>query len=250
MVIAALTLFVLPGGPDAPSSQESVKDLIRDLGAEDYDVRERATRKLLEKGKGAVSVLRAAARHTRDPEIRARSNAIIDRLVWVRAELSCERTTFELGQFSWPNVRLINETTRPLWLHPVELCLVQAPHEFRAWWEVIGPEGEPVEHSWDSGGSRVISDAGGFVEAAKLTDLVVLKPGEPWNPVQRKCASCIAVPSVLWRAWTPTSAGTYRIRFVYDDLSEWFLYPGLRDWLSDVRHERIVSNWVEITVTE
>lgn len=247
MGIAALTILFLSGAPARPASQDSIQSLIRDLGAEDYDVRERATWKLLEMGKTVVPLLRVAARRARDPEIRVRAHAVADTLAWARAELSCERTTFKLGEFRWPEVRLTNETTRSLRLRPVECCVVQSSIQFRAWWEVIDPEGKSVEHSWDNGIPRVIAAARGG-DASKRTDLVVVKPGEPWNPIKMECFSCFS--SVTTRAWAPVSPGTYRIRFVYDDLCDWGPYSEVHSWLLGVRHGRVDSNWVEITVTE
>jgi hypothetical protein len=62
--------------------QDSVPDLIRNLGADEFHVREEAEKKLLAIGKPALEELRKAARDSDDPEVRMRAQAILDELEW------------------------------------------------------------------------------------------------------------------------------------------------------------------------
>ena len=81
LVLAAILRLVPAaaghGPPKAAELQGVIRSLIRDLGAERYDVRERATEALQRIGQPAISMLEKAAK-TDDPEVRIRARQILN----------------------------------------------------------------------------------------------------------------------------------------------------------------------------
>ena len=78
LIIAALYFYAIPyvssvfGQDQIPTSQ-----LLRDLGHDDFDVRENATEALIRRGDAIEKVVRNLSQNTKDPEVRARALAIL-----------------------------------------------------------------------------------------------------------------------------------------------------------------------------
>jgi hypothetical protein len=78
------------GLKETPLSSEEVAARIADLGAEEFDVRERATKRLIEAGVSARASV-SAARESKDPEVAARARHILARLDFPVERLSDEQ---------------------------------------------------------------------------------------------------------------------------------------------------------------
>lgn len=61
-----------------PAQSEALKQATQDLGAEDFDARERASKTIAELGQGAAAQLRAAMAKATDPETRLRLRSVLD----------------------------------------------------------------------------------------------------------------------------------------------------------------------------
>lgn len=79
---------------------ERISQLVRQLGHEDYSVREAATRELVEIGEPALAVLQSAAAADDDPEIRWRAAAAAQ-TVSGRARAAATRKALEELQGAW-----------------------------------------------------------------------------------------------------------------------------------------------------
>jgi hypothetical protein len=82
-VIAALLLGVLS------QDQDRIQDLIRKLGSDDFETREKATEDLKKAGKTAKDALLKASEESEDPEVRQRSKTILEEMA--RAEKPAPR---------------------------------------------------------------------------------------------------------------------------------------------------------------
>ena len=69
----------LPG--QAPPSQDDIDRAVRQLGDDDFQVREQATRFLWSAGKAAEPALRGALK-SGDPEVARRARTLLDRFQW------------------------------------------------------------------------------------------------------------------------------------------------------------------------
>jgi len=77
--LASLALFAaLEPLQDDPGAR--IQELIRQLGADDYQAREKATQELRKIGKAAEEALRKAASSSEDPEVRERSRGLLEAL--------------------------------------------------------------------------------------------------------------------------------------------------------------------------
>jgi hypothetical protein len=72
-LIAALILALA-------QDQDRVQDLIRKLGSDDFETREKATEELKKAGKSAKDALQKASEESEDPEVRARSRTILEEM--------------------------------------------------------------------------------------------------------------------------------------------------------------------------
>src|SRR5512135_3530975 len=77
-------------GENRPAPDEQVARLIRELGADDFGTRERATVELRKLGAAAEAELERAAR-SRDPEVRDRSEMLLREIRWALAPKLAER---------------------------------------------------------------------------------------------------------------------------------------------------------------
>jgi hypothetical protein len=76
---SAALMLVCAAGPTTAPADASIPALIRQLGNEDYSLREAATAQLLAAGEEAKPALEIAARDS-DPEINSRAKSLLDRL--------------------------------------------------------------------------------------------------------------------------------------------------------------------------
>jgi len=63
-----------------PPSDEQIEQLVKQLGDDSFDVREKATKELIEIGAPALPQLRKAIKDNKDLELRNRAKAIIDKI--------------------------------------------------------------------------------------------------------------------------------------------------------------------------
>jgi WD40 repeat protein len=77
-------LFCLVAGLPAPAAADeearAIDKLIRQLGSDDFDLREEASDKLAKVGEAALPALKAAAKEHRDVEIRRRAALLVERI--------------------------------------------------------------------------------------------------------------------------------------------------------------------------
>ena len=73
-VIAALLLSL------ALQDQDRIQDLIRKLGSDDFETREKAGEELKKAGKSAKDALQKAAEESEDPEVRQRSKTLLEEM--------------------------------------------------------------------------------------------------------------------------------------------------------------------------
>lgn len=62
------------------AAKPSVEQLLKNLGADDYDTREAATAALIKLGRNVLSKVEKLHKETKDPEVKSRTRFIIDRL--------------------------------------------------------------------------------------------------------------------------------------------------------------------------
>jgi hypothetical protein len=80
-LIAALLLSLTPLGQDTPGEPaKRIDDLIKQLGADEFSVREKATEELKRIGRPAREALEKAAEKNGDPEVRERARAALDQM--------------------------------------------------------------------------------------------------------------------------------------------------------------------------
>jgi WD40 repeat protein len=104
LLLLVLVCGLLPfggrgAGADQPSAEE-IKKLIEQLGDDDFETRETASKKLFQISEPALAALRKAAEKHNDPEIKARSAQLVAR---IEKELSGEILTFGSGAGYWLN---------------------------------------------------------------------------------------------------------------------------------------------------
>lgn len=239
--------------------------LLSDLGAEEVERREEATRILLQIGKEILPILEGAAKQTNDSEVKARLRFVIGELRGVRAELTFEETKISSGErFRW-SVRVRNERSLPvilvraLWSSRVhrQFPLVDI--------EVEKPDGGIVAgHSFQR-------ERTGHVNPPTIEDLIEVGPGDTFDPFGGKDARDIKVS--WFEGWKP-APGHYRARFVYDSTpKDWAVWiadepkelmgPGGREkrrassgardlaipeFFHHIYHARIVSEWIDLLV--
>jgi HEAT repeat protein len=79
VILIGLLSSVVAGAPaPAPPTKEEIKELVRQLGDDDFEVRERASRRLLEIGEPALGALSEAADRAEDSEVRRRARRAVD----------------------------------------------------------------------------------------------------------------------------------------------------------------------------
>lgn len=66
--------------PDTPEVAARVRELIRDLGADEFHKREAASKELVEIGQPALEALRRAAKESQEPEVQYRAQALIEQI--------------------------------------------------------------------------------------------------------------------------------------------------------------------------
>src|SRR5262249_24205995 len=86
LIVLALGLFIVALVPaqqepakKEPPTKEQIARWIKDLGHEDFDRREEASKKLEEAGQAAEAALQEAAAKTTDQEVRQRAEAILEK---------------------------------------------------------------------------------------------------------------------------------------------------------------------------
>lgn len=128
----------------------------------------------------------------------------------IRGEPTCE-----LGKAPKIAVALTNQTDADIYLVgslDASDCRWRYPH---CYFEVIGPDGKPVERGLGRCGN---------MNTLRVKDFVMLPPGESFDPYRRVDDGGFFSAHQL-EAHTFGVAGAYRIRFVYstkgDDIGEW-----------------------------
>jgi HEAT repeat protein len=76
LAIVVLATAVCHGAADPVTAE--IEKLVRELGADSFEVREEASRRLVEIGRPALGALKVAAERGDDAEVRARANRAID----------------------------------------------------------------------------------------------------------------------------------------------------------------------------
>lgn len=216
---------------------------IRDLGDEDYAVRERATAALVEAGESAVPALKEAA-ESGDPEIRVRADALLDTMLKVEGRISVDPLTHRI------RVELINRKLRSVVVAAVPDC-----HRREVWprvtLEVCGPDGAAIRrsecplvriHRFDN-----------VIPLVSDSQLIRLAPGGSTSPfatdLESFCINCLGGRDAI----VLETPGAYQARFVFDasvpegvDVSSRFkcdvsIPP-------DLLKSRIDTGWIELTV--
>lgn len=85
-----------------PPKPEQIPGLIKELGSDDFAVREEAEKKLRRAGDEAVQPLKAAAQITQNEELKARASKILEYLTVGRKR---EQAIQALGSKDWPTVK-------------------------------------------------------------------------------------------------------------------------------------------------
>jgi hypothetical protein len=80
MSILASLVFLAALEPLQDDAGAKIQELVRQLGADDYATREKATQELRKIGKPAEEALRKAAQSSEDPEVRERSRGLLEAL--------------------------------------------------------------------------------------------------------------------------------------------------------------------------
>lgn len=223
---------------------ESVKKLIRDLSSDEFDVRERASDRLVAVGKKAVPSLRDAVEASRDPEVKVRAAAVLDRILTVRATVSLYPRTRKL------KIRLVNDMDRPVVLGRARYCH-RGPFYPRVTVEIVSPNGDRLKMK------RCPRDTTNLIEPESLIldEISEVPPGETLMPMNQRavCFRCSAPD-----AFRLPGPGTYQVRFIYDaripEPGEKKIYvddpdhPRENKQVENLHMELIDSGWVAVTV--
>ncbi|GIW81055.1 MAG: hypothetical protein KatS3mg105_2862 [Gemmatales bacterium] len=113
VVIGNVNLFAIPG----KIAQNVVHKLIKDLGSEDFNVRERATKELMEVGSWAPELLRKATK-SNDAEVSRRAQRILGQLAEDFAASSFRGVVKFIPEEDLKKLRSIMQGEIPSALHP------------------------------------------------------------------------------------------------------------------------------------
>lgn len=80
-----------PVKPPEPGQEEKIKQLIKDLGSEDWETREKASEELIKIGEPAIEPLLAVAKEAADPEVVWRAQIILKELGYTTDETIAEK---------------------------------------------------------------------------------------------------------------------------------------------------------------
>jgi HEAT repeat protein len=80
VVLLVLTAWLATEPAKAAPTAEKIEQLIKQLGHDDFDTREKATRELVEIGKPAIPQLNKAVKDNNDPEVQRRAQGIVEKI--------------------------------------------------------------------------------------------------------------------------------------------------------------------------
>ena len=243
------------GAPSVPAVEDvsgspEIASLVRQLGAASPQRRQQAERRLLEIGPRCVPALRDARDH-RDPEVVARVRSLLGR--------------FDRLLLAGAKVRLAVEPSRVRWDQPFDLLVAvenespvacQVPFSPRLaellgfsaearqvgpildvadFLELTGPDGEMIDLH--------VHDAADDPAVRRIVELRA--EGLAYDKLAAGAARTYRVPALNrgWGRYRMLSAGTYRIRLVYQP--EWG-----DPWLAERNVGRVESNVVEVAVLD
>ncbi|MBE7464181.1 MAG: hypothetical protein HS116_11940 [Planctomycetes bacterium] len=201
------------------------QELVRQLGSDSFESRERAEKELLRQGRTALGELRTAAKSDQ-PEVAVRARRLlaqIDPPLVLEVEVAGEARA---GQPAKLKVSLLNTGDRTVTVVP---CLdgstraKRFPHFART---IVAPT---------PAGPEAVRAGCGYCNALSAADLVELKPGERFDPLthERSFGSDLA-------EWTPSEAGTHKITFSirYDA-------PSVEGWRPPAAREGGAEDWTQ-----
>lgn len=260
LIIALPMLFSLTA-----SAQDSEGNLdshfgviLRDLGSESYEVRERASGELEALGLNIVPHIQNALDQIRDPEVKARLRHTLRKLCRVRAVLRIIRPEIDLGDSIRWYVALVNEQLEPVMLAKPPDTSVECWLWPRLRFEVEGPGGVPVTL-----GSATFCNGKHKLFGGEITRTCE-KYFAPLSWLVPRGRRMVIASWWTGRAgggildsWRPGVPGIYRIRCIYDStvaqppLIRASVPIPLDRWNPDlmlIQREQIVSEWVELSV--